>query len=594
MKTLKKLTIDYFPGVKMVEVDRSNLPDAMQLFYKLFSYDNGDHISWSLDRAEGLAGPYVDKDHPERDQIHRQRTWMLQKDGKYVGMVAIKELVGFEGKEAWIDWAATLPSHYSSGLGKLGADFIYDLAKKEGYQTMRCWSTSEGEYRLAALLLMQKGFRREIHPEDHQKAPGTPYNYVVFSTNLQGKDVKERREGVTLYKDVPVPPRKPYLPPGAADWTPDMDEDAFPESPSKFPRGFIPRYLYVSRDGKDVVGYWNPKKKGDQPPEKKEGIPMLAEDFFRSRIKGLAEDKDTFIPRYLYVREDGQIVGYWSPKSEDDKPPFIKAEDGKKYLPVYTEVYLDSVVTGLARTRNIRMYGNNEPKVEIAPLSWENLKKAERVARRVFPEDNTQSLALSLLHQDGKIPDAVRQQVDVSDVRYWLATYEGKPAGIIGLYKYKGHEGEAWVGWHGVDEQYRGRNIGHHLLHYVKETAKKEGVHTLRSWSVDDKASEHANEVYYPKQGFVKEEDPTAKYPGHKVIVHSLNLENPGQKPRQMWADVPNKPRDLTGHAYPEKFEQLVVSSGLAETLRATMAAHNVARTGETKAHQRSRASRVK
>ena len=110
----------------------------------------------------------------------------------------------------------------------------------------------------------------------------------------------------------------------------------------------------------------------------------------------------------------------------------------------------------------------------IKPLSFDRLEESNTLRNRVFKYlslEEKQTLNASL---DPQNHSSILAKLALMSLEYWVAIYENKVVGLIGLYEETSdHEDSIWLGWYCVDEKYRGLTIGKKLISFAIEEAKK-------------------------------------------------------------------------------------------------------------------------
>lgn len=149
----------------------------------------------------------------------------------------------------------------------------------------------------------------------------------------------------------------------------------------------------------------------------------------------------------------------------------------------------------------------------IEPLSKLTMKDAIRLLNNIFPlqalyERADVVLRASLALEKGRIKSwlykLILRVIKISEVRYWIIIDESsdKVIGITGLYCYKKDQNEAdWVGWMGVNPNYRRLKLGNKLIDFVIVKAKNRGKKFLRLYTSTDPNERIAN-IMYDRKGF--------------------------------------------------------------------------------------------
>ncbi len=134
-------------------------------------------------------------------------------------------------------------------------------------------------------------------------------------------------------------------------------------------------------------------------------------------------------------------------------------------------------------------------KIKIVKLNRRNFKQAIKLQETLFPEE---SGAMDItLASEGKTAE------NYCLLNYWLAVFNNQVVGIVGLYSYKIYPKDAWLGWFGVDKNYRKLGIGSKLFDFAYKKTKKLGFNTLRLYTDD---ISNANAIpFYQKKGMISE-----------------------------------------------------------------------------------------
>jgi RimJ/RimL family protein N-acetyltransferase len=166
------------------------------------------------------------------------------------------------------------------------------------------------------------------------------------------------------------------------------------------------------------------------------------------------------------------------------------------------------------------MDDNHQSSVELVPLNWLNLWAAWRLARNIFPKNVTEVFVsyIGALAPRWFWPKASREAI--GKLNYYIAMKDRKPVGITGLYTFRDQPKEAWVGWYGVGEKFRGRGLGKATLQTTMDMARKSGYETLRLWTTPALAA--ANDLYQKLCFISQETDLTRR--GRPILIYSFAL----------------------------------------------------------------------
>ena len=156
----------------------------------------------------------------------------------------------------------------------------------------------------------------------------------------------------------------------------------------------------------------------------------------------------------------------------------------------------------------------------IKPLSFDRLEESNTLRNRVFKYlslEEKQTLNASL---DPQNHSSILAKLALMSLEYWVAIYENKVVGLIGLYEETSdHEDSIWLGWYCVDEKYRGLTIGKKLINFAIEEAKKKNKYFLKLYTTLHDEYAVARDLY-EKLGFF------VTFHKGKTLHYHLNLEN--------------------------------------------------------------------
>ena len=156
----------------------------------------------------------------------------------------------------------------------------------------------------------------------------------------------------------------------------------------------------------------------------------------------------------------------------------------------------------------------------IEPLSFDRLEEANTLRNSVFKylsvaEKKTLDASIDAQHSS-----IVFKQLALQSLEYWVAIYENKVVGLIGLYEETSdHEDSIWLGWYCVDEKYRGLTIGKKLISFAIEEAKKKNKYFLKLYTTLHDEYAVARDLY-EKLGFF------VTFHKGKTLHYHLNLGN--------------------------------------------------------------------
>lgn len=175
------------------------------------------------------------------------------------------------------------------------------------------------------------------------------------------------------------------------------------------------------------------------------------------------------------------------------------------------------------------------------------LEETLHVASELFPWEHEHQTAL----RAALFPEAhagFLKPRRLKAARFWIARFEGRVAGLAGLYDYSGMPADTWLSWYGLLPFARGRGHGGRLLDWVIRSAREEGRTVLRLWTTVEDEYRIAIRLY-EKRGFTAEEYPPLPGETWRTVVMSLGLTGATPIP---WLSVADRP-ELCGRVAPMK-----------------------------------------
>jgi len=173
------------------------------------------------------------------------------------------------------------------------------------------------------------------------------------------------------------------------------------------------------------------------------------------------------------------------------------------------------------------------------------LEETQHVASELFPWEHEHHTAL----RAALFPEAhagFLRARRLNAARFWIARYEGRVAGLAGLYDYHEIPSDVWLAWYGLLPFARGRGHGSRLLDWVIRTACAEGRTVLRLWTTVEDEYRLAIRLYQDR-GFTAEEYPPLPGETWRTIVMSLGLTGATPIP---WLSMVDRP-ELCGRVAP-------------------------------------------
>lgn len=158
----------------MNKTDREKLPPNISIRHDLKPGDIGyliylhgilytEEYGWDYTFEAYVAGPLAEfvKSHNDREKI-----WIVEKDGKVSGSIAIVEA---SREEAQLRWLLLHPELRGYGIGKMLAEEALGFCRESGYRSVFLWTVSD--LKAAAKLYVAFGF--EMTEENTHKLWGS-------------------------------------------------------------------------------------------------------------------------------------------------------------------------------------------------------------------------------------------------------------------------------------------------------------------------------------------------------------------------------------------------------------------------------------
>ncbi|MBR5027443.1 GNAT family N-acetyltransferase [Candidatus Saccharibacteria bacterium] len=148
-------------------------------------------------------------------------------------------------------------------------------------------------------------------------------------------------------------------------------------------------------------------------------------------------------------------------------------------------------------------------------ITKDNLEIACKVQNEIFPEEDGRQNFVDMVEQN-----PYRKELD-----YYIVYLGEAPIGVTGIYSYHEYPDDAWMGWFGVLEKYRGRGLGGEILDRTIDLAREKGYKNFRLYT--DEFAKDAHRLY-ESRGMVKEiydrPDDRDEYFDAEVYIYSINL----------------------------------------------------------------------
>ncbi len=154
-------------------------------------------------------------------------------------------------------------------------------------------------------------------------------------------------------------------------------------------------------------------------------------------------------------------------------------------------------------------------------IDWSNYQIAIKLQREIFPRENGSLNILASLDFD-LFEKFTGQKYPDEKLSYWLAQNDEKEiVGLTGLYVRTKEEKEAWLGWFGVKQEFRGQGYGQEILTWTIRQARKQKFNTLRLYT--DAVDNYSATLLYQKLGFRGEKYEIENLP-YDAWIYSLSL----------------------------------------------------------------------
>ncbi len=114
-------------------------------------------------------------------RLSRVRFWTASFDSRIVGIAGLYDYRDMP-TETWLSWFGLLPVMRGHGNGARLLDWVINVAREEGREVLRLWTTDEEEYRSAIRLYERRGFSSEEYPV----LPDETWRTWVMSLGLNG------------------------------------------------------------------------------------------------------------------------------------------------------------------------------------------------------------------------------------------------------------------------------------------------------------------------------------------------------------------------------------------------------------------------
>jgi len=150
--------------------------------------------------------------------------------------------------------------------------------------------------------------------------------------------------------------------------------------------------------------------------------------------------------------------------------------------------------------------------MDFVQIDKANLDTAREIENTIFPHYNALNNYLDSL-------------INPKKSEYYLIKDNDIFIGIIGLYSYDAYPDDAWLGWFGLLEEYRGKGYGRKALEFFEELAKDHGFRFARLFTDtlnNDKTRNFCKHLGFFEERYINFNDPASlKYP---ISIFSKSL----------------------------------------------------------------------
>lgn len=129
--------------------------------------------------------------------------------------------------------------------------------------------------------------------------------------------------------------------------------------------------------------------------------------------------------------------------------------------------------------------------LKLVKINKENIDFATKIENEIFPEYNASV----------NYADSLK---DNSIISFFLIYNDDIAVGVTGIYAYKKDKDNAWLGFFGLKEEYRGMHYGKEALMLSEEYAKSQGYKFMRLFT-DKFGNDYAIE-FYKRNGYTFED----------------------------------------------------------------------------------------
>ena len=160
---------------------------------------------------------------------------------------------------------------------------------------------------------------------------------------------------------------------------------------------------------------------------------------------------------------------------------------------------------------NLEWYKKKNPAykdfIKLVKIRENNLDIAHKIENIIFPHYDAYNNYL-----DSFKPN--------SENVYWLLEVNGTYVGISGIYSYKKYPDDAWLGWFGLLEEYRGKHLGEQALALFEIYAKRRNFKYARLFT--DRYDNDVAKSFYEAHGYKEEFYELDRDPASKIYPLSI------------------------------------------------------------------------
>ena len=154
-------------------------------------------------------------------------------------------------------------------------------------------------------------------------------------------------------------------------------------------------------------------------------------------------------------------------------------------------------------------------RIKFQKISKNNLELACKIQNEIFPNEDARENYNECIN---KAP--YRKELD-----YYIAYLDNNPIWVTGIYSYHEYPDDAWLGWFGILNNYRGNWFGGKILDMTIELAKEKWYKNFRLYTDEFATSAHK---LYESRWLIKEKynrpDDEDQYFQSEIYIYSIGL----------------------------------------------------------------------